>query len=239
MIDGKMVLAIIPARAASKGLPGKNSRTLCGKPLVAWTIEKAKKSRYADEILLTTDSQEIANIGRDLGISVPFMRPKNLADDRSSTYDVIRHGLKHYRDNERKEFHYTVLMEPTSPLREDDDIDRMLEMLNEHADSFDSIISVGEAMQHPSLMKRLAQGKVEPFFPELTQTGRRQDNSPGVYFPFGVAYIAKTDALLLENTFYTSRCLSFVIKRYQNFEIDDLYDFLCIENVMKYEWKLE
>lgn len=237
MINGKTVLAIIPARGGSKGLPGKNIRDLCGKPLIAWSIEKAKKSKYLDVVLVTTDSSEIAGIARHYGADVPFLRPADLASDHTSTYDVIRHALLHYCAAEGREFDYTVLLEPTSPLREDDDIDRMLEALVSHADEFDAIVSLGKVTEHPSIMKRLVGDRMEPFCPELEQTTRRQDSAPA-YFPFGVAYIAKTNALLEENTFYTRRCKHFLIKRYQNYEIDDIYDFLCVESVMKHEWGL-
>jgi len=237
MINGKHVLAIIPARGGSKGLPGKNIRELCGKPLIAWTIEKAKRSTYLDMILVTTDSPEIANIAKYYGADVPFLRPADLASDQASTYDVIRHALTFYRETERQEFDYTVLLEPTSPLREDEDIDRMLEALDNRADEYDAIVSVGEVTEHPSIMKRLIGERMEPYCPELAQTTRRQDNVPA-YFPYGVAYIAKTASLLEENTFYTRRCMSFPIKRYQNYEIDDIYDFLCVESVMKHEWRL-
>jgi CMP-N,N'-diacetyllegionaminic acid synthase len=238
MIEGKKVLGIIPARGGSKGLPGKNIRNLCGKPLIAWTIEKAKKSRYLDVVMLTTDCLEIAEIARDFGAAVPFLRPESLATDEASSYDVVCHTLAYYSANEGLEFDYTALMEPTSPLREDDDIDRMLETLHGRADQFDSIISVGEAAQHPSLVKRLVSSSMRPYCPDLIQRTRRQDNDPA-YFPFGVAYITKTRTLLEENTFYTQRCLGYPIKRYQNYEIDDLYDFLCVEIVMKHEWKLQ
>lgn len=238
MINNKRVLALIPARSGSKGLPGKNIRTLCGKPLVAWSIEKAKRSQYLDVILVTTDSPEIADVSRQYGAIVPFLRPAYLATDHASTYDVIRHALTYCRTHENHEFDYTVLLEPTSPLREDDDIDRMLEALDTRVDEFDAIISVGQVIEHPSIMKRLAGDRLEPFCPELVQTTRRQDNAPA-YYPFGVAYIAKTLTLLEENTFYTRRCMAFPIKRYQNYEIDDVYDWFCVENVMKHEWGLE
>ena len=237
MICEKMVLAIIPARGGSKGLPGKNIREICGKPLIAWSIEKAKKSRYLDTILVTTDSHEIADISRRFGAYVPFIRPAEFATDEASTYDVIRHALAYLKDTERKDFDFVVLVEPTSPLREDDDIDRMLELLVSRMANFDSIVSIGEVTEHPSIMKRLDGECIEPFCLELEQTTRRQDNAPA-YFPFGVAYIAKTDALLEENTFYTHRCTYFPIKRYQNYEIDDIYNFLCVESVMKHEWRL-
>jgi CMP-N,N'-diacetyllegionaminic acid synthase len=237
MIRGRSVLAVIPARGGSKGLPGKNIREICGKPLIAWSIEKAKKSRYLDMVLVTTDSQEIAAISRKFGAHVPFLRPAELASDKASTYDAIRHTLTFLKDREGKDFDYIVLLEPTSPLREDDDIDRMLEQIVSTENEFDSIISVGEVDEHPSIVKRLSGRCLEPFCPELAQTTRRQDNEPA-YFPYGVAYIAKTRALLAENTFYTQRCTHFKIKHYQNFEIDDIYGFLCAESIMKYEWRL-
>ena len=239
MINGKRVLAIIPARGGSKGLPRKNIRDLCGKPLVAWSIEKAKRSRHLDVVLVTTDSQEIADVARQYGAAVPFLRPGDLATDHASTYDVICHALAHYRTGEGREFDYTVLLEPTSPLREDDDVDRMLQALDARADEFDAIVSLGRVGEHPSIMKRVHDdGRIEPFCPELAQTTRRQDNAPA-YFPFGVAYIAKTRALLDENTFYTRRCMAFRIKRYQNYEIDDIYDWNCVESVMRQEWGLK
>jgi CMP-N,N'-diacetyllegionaminic acid synthase len=237
VIEGLKVLGIIPARGGSKGLPGKNVREMCGKPLIAWSIEKAKKSRYLDCLMVTTDSEEIADVARRFGADVPFLRPAELATDKASTYDVIRHALAHAKEFEGKEYDLIVLLEPTSPLREDDDIDRMLETLVAQAGEFDAIVSVGEVTEHPSIMKRLVGARIEPFCPELPQTTRRQDNA-AAYFPFGVAYIAKTDALLEENTFYTRRCTYYVIKRYQNYEIDDIYNFLCTEAVMTHEWGL-
>lgn len=237
MIEGKTVLAIVPARGGSKGLPGKNIRPLCGKPLVSWTIEKAKKSRYLDSVLVTTDSVQIADIARAAGAHVPFIRPPELATDFASTYDVIRHALAYARESEGREYDFVVLLEPTSPLREDDDIDRMLELLVRRSSDFDAIVSVGEVTEHPSIMKRLVEDRMEPFCADLAQTTRRQDNA-AAYFPFGVAYIAKTSALLEENTFYTRRCTHFTIQRYQNYEIDDIYNFLCVEAVMKHEWGL-
>lgn len=237
MINSRTAIAIIPARGGSKGLPGKNIRPMCGKPLIAWTIEKALKSRHLDVVMVSTDSPEIAAIARKHGAEVPFLRPAELASDMANSYDVIRHALGHYRQSAGMEFDYTALLEPTSPLREDDDIDRVLVALDEAAGDFDSIVTLGEVGEHPSIMKRLVGRGIEPFCKELVQTTRRQDNAPA-YFPYGVAYIAKTGVLLEENTFYTRRCMGFPIRRYQNYEIDDVYDFYCVENVMKHEWRL-
>jgi CMP-N,N'-diacetyllegionaminic acid synthase len=237
LINSRTVIVVIPARGGSKGLPGKNVRPLCGKPLVAWSIEKALRSRYVDVVMVTTDDREIAEVSRDFGAEVPFLRPAELATDKASTYDAIRHALEHYRVAERRVFDYTVLLEPTSPLREDDDVDRMLAALDARRDDFDAIVSVGQVAEHPSIVKRLDGDALQAFCPELGHPSRRQDNAPA-YFPYGVAYMAKTVALLEENTFYTRRCMGFPIQRYQNYEIDDVYDWICVEQVMRLEWGL-
>lgn len=233
MINGKSVAAIIPARAGSKGLRGKNIRPLCGKPLIAWTIEQARLSSHIDDIIVSTDVDTIAEIARSAGAAVPFLRPAELATDVASTYDVIRHALGYYRVDTGCEFDYTILLEPTSPLREDDDVDRMLSVLATEGDRFDSIVSLGEVTTHPSIMKRFDGDRVVPFNGQWDAAVRRQDQPPA-YFPYGVAYIAKTSVLLEQNTFYTTRCAGFVIQRYQNYEIDDLFDFLCVERVMEH-----
>ena len=235
MINGQRVLALIPARGGSKGLPGKNIRNLGGKPLVAWSIEQALRARHVDAVLVSTDSEEIAEVARCYGAAVPFLRPAELATDEAPTFPVVAHALEHYRTHERIAFAYTVLMEATSPLREEGDIDRMLERLDAHAATFDSIVSLGEVSEHPSILKRLVGEGIAPYVPELKQATRRQDSEPA-YFPYCVAYIAKTAALLEERTFYTRRCMSYIIKRYQHYEIDDVHDFLCVERVMQHEW---
>lgn len=237
MINGKTVLGLIPARGGSKGLPGKNVMEICNKPLIAWTIEKAKKSAFLDMVLVSTDDPHISTIAKEYGAYVPFLRPAELAVDTATTLAVVEHALAYMKNTENSEFFYIVLLEPTSPLREDDDIDNMLEKLDQNEDVFDSLISVGEVSEHPSFMKRLVGEQIDRFCNELQLTGRRQDNDPA-YFPYGVGYVVKSASLLQEKTFYTSRCTYYPVKRYQNYEIDDLYDFICVENVMKHEWGL-
>lgn len=237
MINEKTVLGLIPARGGSKGLPGKNIKEICNKPLIAWTIEKAKKSGCLDVVLVSTDDPDIAAIAREYGAYVPFLRPAELATDTATTFAVVEHALTYMKNSENCEFFYTVLLEPTSPLREDDDIDNMLKQLDRRADVFDSLVSVGEVSEHPSIMKRLVGERIEQFCAELQLTGRRQDNEPA-YFPYGLGYVVKTASLLEEKTFYTNRCTYYSVKRYQKYEIDDLYDFICVKNVMKHEWGL-
>lgn len=234
MYKKKSILAIIPARGGSKGLPGKNIKVMCGKPMIGWSIEKAKKSKYVDSILVTTDSQEIADISKKFGANVPFLRPDYLATDTATSFDAIKHAIMFYENK----YDYIVLLEPTSPLREDDDIDNMLEKLIDNADKVDSIISIGEVHEHPSIMKKIdTNGNLVEYCENLEMKTRRQDNDKA-YFPYGVAYIVKSDALLKEKTFYTKNNIYYEIKRYQCCEVDDIYDFIIVENIMKYEWGL-
>lgn len=233
MIGGKSIIAVIPARGGSKGLPGKNVRPLCGKPLIAWSIETALCSRYLDEVLVTTDDPKIADVARSCGAVVPFLRPDELSTDTATTFSAVQHALDFYRGNGRQ-FDIVALLEPTSPLREDDDIDRMLETLSRRWDLFDSIISIGPVHEHPAIMKKLSGYEIEPFYPVGEEAARRQDLTPA-YFPYGVAYIVKTPSLLAERTFYTERCTYHVIGRYQAYEIDDVYDFVCVEAVMRHK----
>jgi CMP-N,N'-diacetyllegionaminic acid synthase len=237
MFNNKTFIAIIPARGGSKGLPGKNIKLLCGKPLIAWTIEAALQTNYLDEVMVTTDSKDIAEVAIKYGAAVPFLRPRELALDNSTTFEAVHHAIEFYRQHQTRTFDYIVLLEPTSPLRDKDDIDNMIRILVEREDSYDSIVSIGQVNEHPSIMKKIVGEALEPFCEELERTSRRQDNQPA-YFPYGVAYIIKTGTLLKEKTFYSSRIAYYKIKRWQNYEIDDIYDFLAIENIMKHQWGL-
>ncbi len=129
MIRGQSVIAIVPARSGSKGLVGKNTKLLCGKPLIAWSIEAGLGSQYIDEVMVSTDSEEIAHIASSFGASVPFIRPAELASDVATSFEVIKHALEFYSDKLHKTFDFIVLLEPTSPLRSKVDIDAALENL--------------------------------------------------------------------------------------------------------------
>lgn len=238
MYKGKTFLAIIPARGGSKGLPGKNIKEICSKPLIAWSIEVGVKSKYVDELMVTTDYQDIADIAKKYGANVPFLRPDFLASDTATSFDAIKHTIDFYKNELHKEFDYIVLLEPTSPLREDYDIDNMIEKIVNNENKFDSIVSIGEVHEHPSIMKKIINNNhLSSYCQELEMKTRRQDNDTA-YFPYGVAYIVKTKSLLEEETFYTKRNTFYEIKRYQCYEIDDIYDFLAIENIMKFEWEI-
>ncbi len=236
MLNGKSFLAIIPARSGSKGLPGKNIKILCGKPLIAWSIEAGLASEHIDEVMVTTDSEDIANVARQYGATVPFLRPAELANDTATTFDAVKHVIDFYANEKGQWFDYIALLEPTSPLREKTDLDEMIQKITSLIHEYDAIVSLGEVHEHPSILKKVLGNQVQPYVQELQMMNRRQDND-AAYFPYGVGYIVKTSTLLEEKTFYPRRTTHHLIKRYQCYEIDDIYDFLAIENIMTNEWR--
>lgn len=229
------IISIIPARGGSKGLPRKNIKPLLGKPLIAWTIEQAKSSRYIDKVVVSTDDPEIAKIAKKCGAEVPFLRPKELATDDAKTIDVIMHAVNRF-ENDGKYFDIVVLLEPTSPLRKEDDLDNSIEFFIENIDKVDSLVSVGEVhLENPYIMKKVESGGVKPFI-EIDENLYQRQQLPKIYFPYGVIYLSKTSTLKKYKTFYQERTIPYLIERWQNYEIDDVYDFICIEAILRYRF---
>ena len=226
-------MGLIPARGGSKGLPRKNLRPLLGKPLIAWTIEQAKKSRLLDAVIVNTDDEEIAAVSRTYGAEVPFLRPPELASDASPVIDTLLHAFDRLA-SEGREFDYLALLEPTSPLRKDDDIDNAITQLIENESRAESLVSVGNiALEHPAFAKQISpEGMMQPYLNGDAKLSMRQD-LPKSYFPYGVIYLAKIPVIRKTKHPYPEKVLSFPIERWQNYEINDLWDFLCVEAVLK------
>lgn len=232
MFKEKRILAIIPARGGSKGLPNKNIKLLNGKPLIAWTILKAINSKYIDEVFVTTDSKEIAAVSEEFGVKVPFLRPDELASDTASSMDVVEHVISHYK-SQSVFFDYIVLLEPTSPLRKDDDLDNAIKLciLDESADG---IISVGEVhMEHPMIIKKISKNnRITSYIENVKKITQRQQ-ADKAYFPYGVIYMIKCEVFEKQKLFYTNNIIPYFIERWQNYEVDDIYDFIAIEAILK------
>jgi len=235
MIKRRRVIAIIPARGGSKGLPGKNIRTLCGKPLIAWSVEAGLASRYIDEVMVTTDSEEIALIAREFGASVPFLRPAELANDTASSIAVIRHVIEYYEKNMREYFDYTVLLEPTSPLRETVDIDNAIEKLLNSSEARAIVGICKTESQNPAFLikKKLDEFLVGYEDPDM-KVLRRQEIGD-VYFFEGSVYASETSTLLEKSTFYHDKTIGYEFPKWKSIEIDDLDDFIMAEALMNYK----
>lgn len=234
MYQGLRIVAIVTARGGSKGLPGKNIKNLNGKPLLAWTLDQIKESKYIDEVFVSTDSEEIADVCKQYGVSVPQLRPAYLAEDNTPSIDVLEYTIQYLKDS-GKEFDFVLLLEPTSPLRKKGDLDNIIKLAGENQ-SYDGVISVGEVhTEHPSIIKKVTQeGTIIPYLRDISGIYQRQQCDKA-YFPYGVGYLIKTSILLEKHVIYTNRVLPYFIERWQNYEVDDIYDFVCIESIMKME----
>lgn len=233
MIDHSKVLALVPARQGSKGLPGKNIRPLGGRPLLAWPIAAARASRYVDRVVISTDSPEFAALAVEAGADAPFLRPAALAGDTATSIDVIRHALDAL-EQAGDRYDYLVLLEPTSPLTESVDIDRALEMLVAGREVADAIVGVTPLVSsHPEFaVARSPSGLIRPHAAaDFGALPRRQDIEP-LYALDGSLYASTTAALRVHPGFCHERTLSYVTPRWKSFEVDDLLDFICIEAVL-------
>ena len=232
MINGKSVIGIIPARSGSKGLPGKNVRELCGKPLIAWSIEAGIASQYIDVVVVSTDSQEIANIAQEFGASTPFIRPRELATDEATSFDVTKHVLDFYKSELNLSFGYTVLLEPTSPLRDGADIDRAMEELLKNPRAVSIVgISKSEA-QNPAFLVKIEKDSILIGVENLEIKSVRRQEIEDVYFLEGSIYISETETLLERMTFYHEETIGCVFPKWKSLEVDDLDDFIMVEALM-------
>ncbi|MFQ5456320.1 MAG: cytidylyltransferase domain-containing protein [Nitrospirota bacterium] len=234
MYKDKKIVAIIPARGGSKGLPGKNLISLLDRPLITWTIESAISSRYLDRVIVSTDDKKIADISEKYGAEIPFIRPGELAMDTTPVMAVISHTIDFFNDRGLS-FDYIALLEPTSPLRKEDDIDNAIKELIDSETRADSLVSVGEvSLEHPAIMKRIDDGYVKPYEDSSKEIFRRQDLRR-VFFPYGVIYLSETGTLIRYKTFYQERTIPYIIERWQNYEVDDMFDLICIEAILRYK----
>lgn len=230
MIDGKRILAIVPARKGSKGLPLKNIRPLAGKPLLAWPIAAARASRHVDRVIISTDDQGFADIAVAHGADAPFLRPAELASDTAPSIGFILHAVETLAEA-GEAYDYVVLLEPTSPLTEGSDVDAALEQLV--AADADAIVGVSRLeATHPAFAVRKAEdGAITPYaaasFGELP---RRQDIEP-LFVLDGALYISTVEALRRERGFCHARTLGYETARHKAHEVDDLVDFICIEAI--------
>lgn len=230
MIDGKRILAVIPARGGSKGLPGKNIKPLLGKPLIGWTIEQAKESKYIDRIIVSTDDKEIAEVSLSFGAGVPFTRPPELATDDAKTVDVVMHSIN-YLESINDSYDIIVLLEPTSPLREVYDIDTALEMLVQNPQA-ESIVGIAKVeSQHPSFIVKLHDKFIKPYSNENFRILRRQDIET-LYYYEGSLYIFYTYSFKNRKQYYHEKTMGYVVPKWKAFEVDDEVDFMIVEEIL-------
>ncbi|MFC5588747.1 cytidylyltransferase domain-containing protein [Sporosarcina soli] len=226
MINDKKVLAIIPARGGSKGVPRKNIRSLAGKPLIAWTIDEAKKSKYIDRLILSSEDAEIIETAKTYDCEVPFTRPVHLAQDTTPGIDPVLHVV-----DEIEGYDYVVLLQPTSPLRLVEDIDGCIEKLIKT--NSPACVSVTESETSPFWMYRVNEkGIMQPLIMQDGLTTRRQD-LPTIYALNGAVYVAEIDWLKISRSFLTDKTVAFLMPKNRSYDIDSVDDFLWCEWLVK------
>ena len=218
MFNGKTFLAIVPARGGSKRLPRKNVLDLAGKPLISWTIEAGLKSKYIDKVIVTSDDDEILETSKRYGAQI-IRRPHDLASDTTTTFDALKHTI----DNIEK-YDYIVLLQATSPLRDEKHIDESIELLE--SKKADAIVSVCEMDHSPFWSNTLPKDNSMSNFISDEVKNKRSQDLENYYRLNGAIYICKTDKLLEEKTFFLKdNIFAYKMDRESSVDIDEELDF--------------
>ena len=223
----KTFLAIIPARGGSKRLPRKNLLDLCGKPLIAWSIEAALKSKYISKVIVSSDDEEILNIAKEYKADF-IKRPDELASDTATTFDALKHTLENV-----EKYDYVVLLQPTSPLRSEKHIDEAIELLKEK--NADAIISVCEVEHSPLWSNTLDENLDMSNFLRDEVLNKRSQDLPKYYRLNGAIYICKTDKLLENKGFFLKENIyAYKMNKKHSVDIDEEIDFIIAEKLMQH-----
>jgi CMP-N,N'-diacetyllegionaminic acid synthase len=227
MIDNKRVLAIVPARGGSKGVPRKNIRVVAGEPLIGWTIRPALASRYIDRIIVSSEDDEICAIAARYGSDLPLKRPAEFATDDASSLDVVLHAL-----DASPNYDIGVLLQPTSPLRRTDDIDDCISLMVKHYAA--SCMAVTEATENPYWMYRVSMdGRLSPLMRDDLRFSRRQDQ-PRLYLPNGALYAFQPDWLRRGRHFVDDNTIAYVMPAERSLDIDTEADMILFEQIVGY-----
>ncbi|MCR5416403.1 MAG: acylneuraminate cytidylyltransferase family protein [Pseudobutyrivibrio sp.] len=218
------MIAFIPARGGSKGVPGKNIKEICGKPLIAWTIEAAQKAEGVDRVIVTTDDEAIAKVAKEYGAEVPFMRPAELSSDTASAIDVYLHATEFVMNETGEKLEKFMVLLPTVPLRNEHHIDEAIAQFKK--DEATTLISFAEAEVPASWYHSLDEnGRVHNagFGQGITMTNRQ--NNETYIVPNGAIYILDYDLLKNKRTYYCDNTVAYVMKREDSIDIDYPIDF--------------
>ena len=225
MYKNKTFLAIIPARGGSKRLPRKNVLDLNGKPLIAYSIEAGLDSSYIDKVVVTSDDDEILTISKKYG-AVTINRPNELASDTATTFDAIKHAVDNY-----EKYDYIVLLQPTSPLRDGDHIDKAIELLE--SKNADAIVSVCKMDHSPLWSNTLDESLSMAGFLKDEALNKRSQDLEKYYRLNGAIYICKTEKLLEEKSFFLKENIyAYVMDRENSIDIDEEIDFKIAEVIL-------
>jgi CMP-N-acetylneuraminic acid synthetase len=231
------VLAIIQARGGSKGIPRKNIKELLGKPLIAWTIEAARAARLVTRVIVSTDDVEIAEVAKEWGAEVPFLRPAELASDEAKSIGLLTHALNWLSTNENYQTDIVVQLKPTNPLRRAETIDRCVE-LYKSSPGIDAVITVVKAPIHPLKTWKFDGEFLTPFVPEDVFGIKEASKTPRQKLPeaFGnnsCVHVINPKTILEKQSSIGTKVKGVILTREESINIDDPIDFLVAEILMR------
>jgi CMP-N-acetylneuraminic acid synthetase len=231
MYKGYKILCTICARGGSKGIPGKNKVIVAGKPLITYTLESAKECNYFDDIIVSTDDEEIMKIASRYGIPAPFKRPRHLSKDDTSKIDVIRHVVEWGENNWHKKYDVIVDLSVVSPLRTVEDIKKSIELLiNEKADN---VFSVSPPYRNPYYnMVEIVDEKIKLANDPPKKLTRRQD-APVVYDMNDSIYVWWKKILFDKDTTFNDNTKIYIMPRHRGFDIDEPFDLLVVSLIFE------
>lgn len=226
------MIAIIPARGGSKGLPGKNIKLLCKKPLIAHTVEAARRAKGIDRVIVTTDDAEIAEAAKAAGAEIPFIRPEKLASDTAKAVDVYIHAVEYLMESAGEKIEKFMVLLPTAPLRTEKHIDEAIRLFVQ--EEADTLISVQEAETPVAwYFEKDSNGRMKNAgFGQGNAVDNRQVNNT-YYIPNGAIYILDYKLLKEKRTYYSENTISYEMNRAESVDIDTELDFLFAEFLMK------
>lgn len=231
MLNGKKIIAIISARRGSKRLPGKNIKEINGFPLVVWSFIAAKKSKYIDRIIVSTDDTSIIKIAKEYKIDAPFVRPSRLATNKISSEKVILHAIKWLEDKEGDSYDYLVSLQPTSPLRCASHIDAAIKKI-ENDKNAKTLVSVSKIQKSPYWIKRAdKKGFLHNFICGVKNWHKK--NISSLYLPNGAIFVCSTRQFKKESAFYTNKSIYYEMDEISSIDIDTDFDFEIAEFFMK------
>ncbi len=227
------MLSIIPARAGSKGLPGKNLRSLCGSPLICHTIRAALSAASISRVVVSTDDEKIAAVSRQCGAEVPFTRPPELASDDAMVMDAYLDAVDRIAEMSGATVESFVALLPTVPLRLPSDIDEAVAIFN--SNEADSVISVTEAPVPLEWHRSITEdGILRDYLPDFNATRNRQESAQS-YVPNGAIYVFRTEVLRATRQYYTDKTYPYIMPRHRSADIDTLLDFKWAEFLLEKE----
>ena len=227
------VLVVIPARGGSKQLPRKNILEIAGKPLIGYTIELALKLKSLfHRIVVSTDDIEIAEVSKSFGAEVPFLRKKELSLDTTPMVPVLKDAVQFIENQDNLNIDWVLLLQPTDPLRESDDIKEALKLGQKN--ECDSVISVERVFSHhPALMKKIVNNRIEPFFINEVEGTTRQSYNPPAYMRNGSIYLTKRKTLMDNESIRGDISIPLIMKEGSRISIDSYNDFKLAELLIK------